>query len=113
MKNESSIRVLLMPGSLNNTWIAVCLEHYIAAQGTSTDDVIREFKTMLAAEIIYGIEHGNADQPFAGIEPAPNKYWEMFDAAKPFDPPSMTVNIIIEPAQELVLPEVEQLRLAA
>ena len=111
MDNESSVRVLLTLGSLKDTWIAVCLEHYIAAQGNSTEAVIREFKAMFAAEIIYGMEHGNADQPLAGIEPAPDKYWQMFEAATPFDPPSMPLNIIIESAREL--PDVGQMRLAA
>ena len=56
-KHDAPLRVLLMKGSLKDTWIAVCLERYIVAQGSSTDDVIREFKAMLAAEIIYWMMH--------------------------------------------------------
>ena len=111
--SDTSLRVLLMRGGLENTWIAVCLEHYIVAQGMSTEDVIREFKAMLAAEVIYGIEHGNADCPLSNIEPAPQKYRDMFEQGKPFDPPSLSLDITIDSIPDLSLPKVEQLRLAA
>ena len=68
---------------------------------------------MLAAEVIYGIEHGNMEQPLAGIEQAPTEYWDAFETAEPRDPPSMTVDIKMKPSRTVRLPEVEHLRLAA
>ena len=99
-QNGKPLRVLLMNGSLEGVRIAVCLEHYIVAQGSSDKDVIREFKAMLAGEIIYGIEHGDARQPLAGVGPAPHKYWELLRGATPHDPPSMPVEIRIEPVPD-------------
>ena len=119
-QRETSLRLVIMRGNLENTWIAICLEHYIVAQGTSTTDVIREFKAMLAAEIIRWIEHGKSGRPLDDIEPAPHKYWGLLDGATPHDPPSISVDTRIEPGPdttsepvtEIPRPEV-RLRLAA
>ena len=107
------LSVLMMEGSLDGVWIAVCLERYIMAQGNSKHDVIRELKAMLAAEAIYGLEHGNPMQPLAGIEPAPAEYWDVYETAVPCDPPSMEINITIKSAPDVLLPEVGQVRQAA
>ena len=108
------LRVLLMSGKLKGTWIAVSLEHYIAAQGNSHRDAIREFTAMLGSEVAYGAEHGDPRQPLAHIEPAPNKYWRKFEKAKPYEPPKMEVRFTIEPhREEIHVPAVEQYRLAA
>ena len=103
-----------MKGDLRDTWVAVSLERYIAAQGSSPQDAIREFTAMLASELVYGIEYGDATRPLAGIEPAPAKYWDKFEMAKPYDPPEVHVALTVEPRpQEVHMPAVEQYRLAA
>ena len=108
------LKVLLMRGELEETWIAVSLEHYIAAQGNSPRDAIREFTAMLGSEIAYGIEHGDPVQPLASIASAPDKYWRKFETAQPYDPPTMEVQFSIKPnPQEIHVPAVEQYRLAA
>ena len=114
MHQGMTLRAVLKKGSLDGAWIAVCLERYIVAQGNSPDDALREFKAMLAAEIIRGIERGNADQPLAGIEPAPAKYWDVFETAEPHDPPSLEVDIKLRdrPSGRKVQ-EIGELRLAA
>ena len=108
-QRDTSLRVVITRGNLENTWIAVCLEHCIVAQGTSTTDVIREFKAMLAAEIIRWIEHGKSDRPLDDIEPAPHKYWGLLDGATPHDPPSISVKIRIEPVPKAVPEHVPQI----
>ena len=108
------LKVLLMRGELEETWIAVSLERYIVAQGDSPGNAIREFTAMLGSEIVYGIEHGDPGQPLAGIAPAPTRYWDKFETAQPYDPPAMEVQLSIEPdRQEILVPAVEQYRLAA
>ena len=108
------LKVLLMKGELEETWIAVSLERHIAAQGDSPSSAIREFTVMLGSEIAYGIEHRDPSQPLAGISPAPTKYWDKFETAEPYDPPMMEVQFTIEPnPQEIRVPAVEQYRLAA
>ena len=108
------LKVLLMKGELEETWIAISLERYIAAQGDSPRNAIREFTAMLGAEFAYGLEHGDPSHPLAGIAPAPTKYWDKFETAQPYDPPTMEVQFLIEPnPQEIHVPAVEQYRLAA
>ena len=103
--NGSPLRVLLKRGKLKGTWIAVCLEHYIVAQGSSTDDVVREFKAMLAAEIIYWMMHGGQKPPLSDLGPAPEKYWRMAEMAKPFDPPIVRMDLRIEPVPSIPVRE--------
>lgn len=109
-----NLNVLLIKGELEDAWVAVSLERYIVAQGDSPENAIREFTLMLGSEIAYGTEHGDSSQPLAGIPPAPTKYWDKFETAKPYDPPTRKVELIIEQTSpEIRVPAVEQYRLAA
>lgn len=61
--------------------MAICLNHYIVAQGKSPETALENFSTTLASEVAYGIEHGLSN-PLSEIPKAPKKYWDSFDAAR-------------------------------
>jgi len=72
-------------------WVAQCLEHDIATQAKTLDDLLYEFERILAAHIL-GAE---STDPFANIPPAPKSFWAMYDRAvtkvapvKPFPIPA-------------------------
>ena len=73
---------------------------------------------MLAGEYIRGVEHGDAERPLAGIDPAPAKFWDAYETATPMDEPILTAWAIKKmPAKSKAInvsvPQVEELRLAA
>ena len=112
--SDTSLRVLLMRGGMENTWIAVCLEHYIVAQGMSTEDVIREFKAMLAGgNHLRESNMATRTVRSRALNRPRRNTGTCSSRAKPFDPPSLSLDIIIDSIPDLSLPEVEQLRLAA
>lgn len=76
------LRVLVTRGSLENTYLAICLDHYIVGQGNSEEEACRMFGATFAAEVAYGIAHGNIQDPLKGVPKAPQKYWKMFSAAQ-------------------------------
>ena len=59
-------------------YVAVGLEHYIAAQGDSEKEVMANFFKTLFAELIFCFE--NDLGAFEGIEAAPQEYWDMYRA---------------------------------
>ncbi|MCY4287358.1 MAG: hypothetical protein OXC63_02055 [Aestuariivita sp.] len=56
-------------------YTAVCIEHYIAAQGDSAETAMDRLKIAYRADLDYSLTV--AGKPFEGIEPAPAKYREM------------------------------------
>ena len=74
------LKVLLIKGTLQDTYLAIGLDHYIAAQGISAEDAFREFEVTFAAEVAYGILQGRVENPLEGIPEAPSKYWRMFES---------------------------------
>jgi len=72
-------------------WVAYCLEHDIATQAKTLDDLLYEFERILAAHIL-GAEGA---EPFVDIPPAPKSFWEIYNRAvtkvapvKPFPLPA-------------------------
>lgn len=64
----------------DDAWIAQCLEHDIAAQGASFRDAMRRLTATVNLECEYTLEkHGEA---FANIDPAPEKFEQMFAACE-------------------------------
>ena len=89
MKMSIKLRVLIKRGEALDVWLAVCLERCIVAQASSQEEVVREFQAILAAEVAYGVRHGDPAHPLDGIEPAPTQYWDAFERASPMDPPEI------------------------
>ena len=58
------------------SWSAQCLERDIAAQARTLEDLYDEVERVLAAHIVVAEELGQ--EPFMGIGPAPEKYWDIF-----------------------------------
>jgi len=61
-------------------WVAQCLEYDIATQADSMDGLYDKLGRVLAAYLGLAAEEGTA--PFAGIPPAPKRYWEMYRRAR-------------------------------
>ena len=59
-------------------YVAVGLEHYVAAQGDTPKDAMLNFVKTLYAELTFCFE--NDLGAFEGIEPAPQEYWDMYHA---------------------------------
>ncbi len=82
-KSNMNLRVLVKPSRQEGLWVAICLERYIVAQGTSEKEALCNFNSMLVAETLSGIEDGNIDNPLKGIPPAPAEYWDDFETGGP------------------------------
>jgi hypothetical protein len=62
-------------------WVAQCLEYRYAIQARRLEDMPGELKRCLTAQILISRELGI--EPFYGYEPAPRRYWEMYERAEP------------------------------
>jgi len=76
--SEASIRAVVFREE--GRWVAQCLEYDIATQDDSMDGLYDRLGRVLAAYLGLAAEPG-AD-PFAGIPPAPKRYWEMYRGAR-------------------------------
>lgn len=61
-------------------WSAQCLEYDIAAQARSQAALLIELHRVLVAHILISRELGRA--PFQNLPRAPQRYWDMFEAAE-------------------------------
>lgn len=62
-------------------WVAQCLEYRYAVPAKRLEDLPRELIRCLTAQILISREFGI--EPFNGYKPAPRRYWEMYERAKP------------------------------
>ncbi len=62
-------------------WVAQCLEYRYAIQARRLEDIPRVLRGCIEAQILVSREVGI--EPFHGFEPAPKRYWDMFDHAEP------------------------------
>ena len=110
-----NLSVLLKP--VAGVWHAICLERFIVAQADSEDHVIREFEALLAAEVAYGIRHGDPEHPLVGIPQAPQDVWDEFERAEPCDTPPAMLTVIVSDdggkQKEVRLPKTDDMRRAA
>jgi hypothetical protein len=58
-------------------WSAQCLEYDIAAQAKSLSDLLYELERVLVSHLYIAEELGR--QPFDGLGPAPQKFWDLYD----------------------------------
>ena len=95
----------------NNVWSAQCLEHNIAAQGTTTQEALLEFTRTVAGELTLRAEQGK--EGLADIPRAPEFYWKMFGASDRLEPKPRP---FFQPDQEIppafMLPEIRECRVA-
>jgi hypothetical protein len=61
-------------------WVVQCLEYDIATQADSMDGLYDKLGRVLIAYLGLAAEQGTV--PFAGIPPAPRRYWEMYRGAR-------------------------------
>ena len=57
-------------------WSAQCLQYDVAAQAKSLPDLFYELERTLMGYFVVATELG--ETPFAGIGPAPQKFWDIF-----------------------------------
>ena len=62
-------------------WVAQCLEYDIAAQAKTQADVVYELERILVGRCLVSSDKGCP--PFAGVPPAPRRYWKTFERAEP------------------------------
>ena len=66
-------------------WVAQCLEYRYAIQTRELRDIPRELGECLAAQILVSRQLGI--EPFEGFEPAPRRFWDLYERAKPLSEP--------------------------
>ena len=60
-------------------WVAICLEHYVGAQGRTPDEVKRRLQIAYRAEL--DKSKARTGTPFGDIVSAPEKYRQMYESA--------------------------------
>ena len=75
------LRVLLFED--NKVWIAQLLELYITAQGETVEDAVYELSRLIHGEI--AMRRQGMMQPLDDTPKAPNRYWEWYEDATPFE----------------------------
>ncbi len=76
--NSIDINVVLYQE--DSHWIAQGLEYDITAQAPSLPELRERFARKVAAEVAISLELRL--EPLGGIDPAPERFWRMFDEAK-------------------------------
>jgi hypothetical protein len=84
-------------------WVAVCLEHFIVADGETLAEVKLSFEATLYAEILHALEGGRI--PLADLGPAPEKYHLLWRTADP-----LPDHIIVNPPEGSTGPAVVRRR---
>jgi hypothetical protein len=75
---SQTLRVLLL--NEKGGWVAQCLEHDIAAQGTSIKDAISSFVDVFGGQITLDLKANR--EPLSGKKEAPSWYWRAFREAE-------------------------------
>jgi hypothetical protein len=63
---------------------AVCLEHYVTTQGRTLEHLRQRIARLVRGYMAMSAETG--EPPFNGIEPAPAKYFVMYEKGVPLEP---------------------------
>ncbi len=58
-------------------WVAICLQHYLAAQADSPTKALEALNWTYWTQILLDKEKGI--EPLSKVEKAPAEYWERFD----------------------------------
>lgn len=74
--NERAFHISAVLFEEGDWWSAQCLEYDIAAQAKTLNDLLYELQRVLVSHICIAEELGR--KPFEGLEPAPQKFWNLF-----------------------------------
>ena len=77
-KDRSNELRFLIKKEEESSFIAICLEHYIGAQGQTFDEVVGRLKTAYRAELNDSVQRTGV--PFSGIPRAPEEYQRMYES---------------------------------
>ena len=104
-----TLNVLLLKD--DGAWSAQCLEHNIAAQGTTTNEAISELARTIVGELALRAKKGV--EGLAGIPRAPDMYWKMFGESESLN---FTTRPLFRPDYEVppafMIPEFRECRVA-
>lgn len=74
MTQETFVRVIVMKDG--DDYIAQCLEYDICANASDVESALKRFVTKFSFERNFSIERNGS--PFAGIDRAPDEYFDMW-----------------------------------
>ncbi len=77
MATDSGITIRVVVFQDDGVWVAQCLEYDIGAQAGDIDTLNERLNVALKAELKESIERGK--EPFAGIDPAPQRFHTMWE----------------------------------
>ncbi len=78
MTHETFVRVIVLKDG--DDFVAQCLEYDICAHGSDEKSAMKRFITKFGFERNLSIERNRS--PFAGIDPAPDEYFSLWDECK-------------------------------
>lgn len=62
-------------------WCAQCLEYDVATQAPSLSEIRAELERVLISHL--AVAEDLKREPFFGLAPAPRRFWDMYEKAKP------------------------------
>jgi len=77
--NQTAFRVSAVLFQEGEWWSAQCLEYDIAAQAKTLSALRYELQRVLTSHVCVALDLGR--EPFEGLDPAPQRFWEMFEGA--------------------------------
>jgi len=90
-KERVEIRMQVLVTKGQKYWVAICLNHYFAAQGSNIEDALQSLMETQAAYMICNLEQER--EPLHGTKAAPDELWELFtESANPVNK-NMSVKI--------------------
>jgi len=93
-------------------WLcAQCLDYDIATQAKSLEDLRYDLERLMVGHIAISLKHGI--KPFRHLQPAPEKYWDMFRRSKIALPPQTFGLRVAKRGVKLPSPEIRVAPLAA
>jgi hypothetical protein len=84
-EGRSVISITAVVYQENGLWIAHCLEKSFVSCAQRLEDLPNELLYQIHDQIEADLAAGQ--EPFSGFEPAPRKYWEMWEAARAVSKP--------------------------
>jgi hypothetical protein len=79
------IRINAVAFREDGMWVAQCLEYNFASCAETLEELANELLRQVLDQIEADSEAGH--EPFFGYKPAPEKFWDMFTAAKAVSKP--------------------------
>jgi len=74
------IQIIVCEDKRNGWWSAQCLQYDIATQARTLEGLIYEIQRVIMGQFVVSKELGG--EPFVGIKPAPQIFWQIYDDAK-------------------------------